>query len=237
MPRGRPAPPPKIKPSTLTEELRSLHKLAEDPNEESFPAPDDYPGWVRYAELHAKVLPDDSKKRSGIICILLIRLLTRELESLLHGAVRTAKSGGARHEDLAVPLGVRNKGSVTKLIQRLEVEALRSRGELAEDERRAPETHRNLRMAKAAALATLVEAQGAAQGLLAHRNELLTDEGIEEDLDYLATLMRPEQVMALGASLRLVVRDIRELAAATARPAARTTAAAEALTRVEKMRT
>lgn len=236
MPRGRPAPPSKTSLVTLTKQLRSLHELAEDPNEENFPALEDYLGWLKYATTHAKVLSKDAKWRSGDLCIQLCRHLPREIDALQLAAIHVAQSGGAHLTDLAKPLGVSSKGSVTKLIQRLEVEQLRARGELAEDELRTPETHRNRRREQAAALAAFEEVRDAAQGLLAHRTFLLTDESIEEDLDYLHTLIRPEKVMALGASLRAAVSDIRDLAAETGQPAARTTAASAALTRAAKTR-
>ena len=234
MPRGRPNPLTPVPLRTLTERLRSIHRAAEDPNEELFPDPDDPYGWLQYATRHSSALPNIARQESGKTCILLARHLHPRLDAFELAAIKIARGGGAIWDDLVDTMGVASKGSAVKRAQRLEVEMIRE-----PDELRAPETLRERRRTEAAELEVLQQTLDAARGLLAYAPDLCRDDSIDDDLAYLEALLDPKtktQRVALGAALREIVRDIRKLAEETGQSAGRTPQALRALESAERTR-
>jgi hypothetical protein len=231
MPKGRPRPLGDLNVNVLVEQLFALHRQADDPHLESFPAPEDVIGVLRYTGTRCNALQPQARRESARLRLSLTRYLHQQAESAALRSIKDARAADVTWAELAEVLGVDSKQGAQQYAQRLEAAAT-----FGPDERRAPETLRRRMQEKTAETAWHTrhhaELRGVVERLLANREELLADEAVVEWLDELAVSAgnchTATEQAALSALLRLAVREIDDLATRTGRPVAATAGAQEA---------
>lgn len=208
--------------------------------------PDDVLGGLRYAERHQVLVVDpEAALQAALVRVRLWEYLRKESLELVDRhqvrAVDAARAAGAEWADLAEPLAVRAASSAATKTKRMRAVDLTD--EAGRRLRRTPE-------AVDAALAFLAEQKVAAlrreaaeqrrralvtriaTNLLAHRVELAVDEEVaywlEETATVLADCHTPTQVVSLATYVTAAVRHLQRHEQLTGRPAAVTTAAADA---------
>lgn len=233
---GRPDQLGRVNAYACIQELRGLFDSASDRVRESIPAPEDVLGLLRWSEQNVSSIPEDKRVRCYELRITLMRHIRREIDSRELVALKNASTDGVTLQQLAPMLGVKNKASVTNRRLRLEADAHRR-----PEQRRAPQTARQLRRERELAIERSETVRAAARALLAHQQDLLTNESIREDLAEIAhlteTAVTPAQTAALEAALRLLLRDISDLAATTGRPKTATVMAQRALDNAQQATT
>ncbi|MEU4098213.1 hypothetical protein [Streptomyces sp. NPDC026673] len=245
MPRGFPLP---MAPVDIKEILRRIvqrHDAADDPDLELFPDPDARADELELVALtllaaskNTKHLPRVQRGPEVTDRLTLIRRLRQLLDDAELRALRDGRTAGVAWVRLGAPLGITTKNGVMQRLQRLRVAS-----ELGASVPRHPRSLRNAVRTRASDEERLqswiaqhyIDVREAATDLIAQRESLLTDDGVDEWLDDLEELLDKRQTeqrrRSVASHLRFAVEGILELAESSGQAPARTTRAHHVLAR------
>lgn len=227
--------------------IMQRHQAADDQDLERFPDPDAQADELELVVLTllaaAKTnrrLPRAHREPEVMDRLILLRRVRQLLDEEEARALRDGRAAGAPWVRLGIPLGITTKNGVMQRLQRLRVST-----ELGPTAPRHPETLRNAahkRMSEDERLHSWIaqhyqSVRTAAAELIAHREALLTDEGVDEWLDDLTELLEKRETeqrrRSVTSHLRFAVEGVLELAVERDEEPTRTVGGRQALAQAE----
>lgn len=216
-----PAPVGTVDVRALVDGIASRRRAADDPNLERMPEADDPMGVVSYVLANLGRMPKSVCTADIGAALVLIRAARLRLDRLELALLRQGRAHGASWQWLGGFIGITSRQGAQKRAKQLQDVADAANLNMRVDVLR--------RLRRDQPVAEAAGARPAAQALVLHRKELLTDEGVDEWLAGLAFLLEHGRTetdeRSLAVQVALVVDDIRELAAECGRPVAATPAA------------